>query len=64
MSRTGNADGSLDGTFGSGGKLTTAIGGIDDEAFALVQQADAKLVAAGRSSNGSDYDFALVRYQN
>src|SRR3989441_110338 len=57
-----NANGSLDSSFGTGGKVTTPIGSIDDEAIALVLQPDGKLVAAGYAYNGSDTDFALVRY--
>ncbi|MCX7619129.1 delta-60 repeat domain-containing protein, partial [Tepidiforma sp.] len=55
-----NPNGSLDTSFGSGGKVTTAVGSGSGIA-ALVLQPDGKLVAAGLSSNG-DYDFALVRY--
>ena len=58
------ADGSLDGTFGSGGIVTTPIGSSEDFAQALVQQADGKFVAAGATLNGGNNDFALVRYQN
>src|SRR5262249_19585024 len=36
-------DGSLDSTFGTGGKVTTSIGSGFDVALALVQQADGKL---------------------
>src|SRR5207249_4338042 len=57
-----NADGSLDTGFGTGGKVTTAIGSIDDEVFALVLQPDGKLVAAGYTSGASNTAFALVRY--
>ena len=62
-----NTDGTQDTTFGTGGIVTTAIGTVDDEAFALiVQPLDGKLVAAGRSKintvNGNVYEFALVRY--
>ena len=59
-----NSDGSLDTSFGSGGVVTTGVGGSDDGVHALVQQADGKLVAAGRSNNGSNNDFALVRYNS
>jgi uncharacterized delta-60 repeat protein len=58
-----NPDGSLDPAFGSGGKLTTAIGSGKDEAYGLALQPDGKLVAAGSSYNGSKNVFALVRYQ-
>ena len=57
-----NADGSLDPTFGSGGKVTTAIGPGADIAHALALQPDGKLVTAGYSRNGSNDDLALVRY--
>ncbi|TMA52939.1 MAG: hypothetical protein E6J75_15970 [Deltaproteobacteria bacterium] len=57
-----DADGTLDATFGNGGKVITAIGSVDDEAFALVLQPDGKLVAAGYSSSAGNPAFALVRY--
>jgi uncharacterized delta-60 repeat protein len=59
-----NSDGSLDTSFNGSGKVTTAIGSGEDEATALVLQPDGKPVAAGYSHNGSDLDFALVRYLN
>jgi uncharacterized delta-60 repeat protein len=49
-----NANGTLDTSFGRGGKVTTPTGGVS----ALAIQQDGKLVAAGGSDNG----FALVRY--
>jgi uncharacterized delta-60 repeat protein len=48
-------DGTLDPSFGTGGKVTTALGG---QIRALVVQADGKLVAAGVAGS----DFALARY--
>jgi hypothetical protein len=48
--------------FGTMGVVTTPIGSGDDSAFALVQEADGKLVAGGSSSNGTNLDFTLVRY--
>ncbi len=57
-----NADGSLDTAFGSGGTAVTAIGSFEDNALALVLQADGKLVVAGYCSNGSNPDFCLARY--
>jgi uncharacterized delta-60 repeat protein len=56
-----NADGALDSSFGSGGKVRTSVGSNSDVAEAVKLQSDGKLVAAGYSTNGSD-DFALVRY--
>ena len=57
-----NTDGSLDTSFGTGGKVTTEVGGSDDEARSVAIQSDGKIVAAGFSNNGSNDDFALVRY--
>jgi uncharacterized delta-60 repeat protein len=60
------ANGSLDPSFGVGGKVTTDFGasGID-RANALAIQADGKLVAAGSPNNyfGFGSDFALARYR-
>ena len=57
-----NTDGSLDPSFGVGGVVTTSIGPGNEEVSAVVLQPDGKLVAAGSASNGTDRDFALVRY--
>ena len=53
-----NSDGSLDASFGTGGKVVTALTAFDDLARAVVIQADGKIVAAGEANA----DFALVRY--
>ena len=55
-------DGSLDTTFGSGGIVTTTIGSGDDSAEAIAIQSDGKIIATGSSDNGTNEDFALVRY--
>src|SRR6266702_3403806 len=65
-----NANGSLDPTFGTGGKVTTDFNGDDDAAFAVARQTDGKIVAAGGAKvgrsrsdySGSNEDFALARY--
>lgn len=57
-----NTDGSLDTTFNITGKVTTAIGTGDDQAMAVAIQSDDKIVVAGHTFNGADYDFAVVRY--
>ena len=57
-----NTDGSLDTTFDTDGKVTTPIASGDDRAYSVVLQSDGKIVAAGYSYNGSDNDFAIVRY--
>jgi len=56
-----NTDGSLDTSFGSGGKVLTPFGSRS-LAWAVAIQPDGKIVAAGFSNNGTNYDFALVRY--
>ncbi len=55
-----NSDGSLDTTFDSDGKVTTAIG----LANAVALQADGKIVAVGWGPNGSNVDFAVARYNS
>ncbi len=55
-------DGSLDGSFGAGGKVTTDFNGGDDVAYALAIEEDGKIVAVGYASNGVNTDFALARY--
>ena len=57
-----NSDGILDNTFGLNGIVTTEVGSSGNFAQALAIQGDGKIVVAGYSSNGSNNDFALVRY--
>jgi uncharacterized delta-60 repeat protein len=59
-----NPNGSLDATFGDGGKVTTDFNGNGDLAQTSVLQRDGKIVLAGwvRITNGSQYDFGLARY--
>ena len=54
--------GALDASFGSGGIVTTPIGPGDDQGLGVVLQPDGKILVSGNSSNGSDLDYALVRY--
>ena len=54
-----NADGSLDTSFGNGGKVTTDFGGTDF-ATGVAVLADGKIVVSG-TSNGN---FALARYNS
>jgi uncharacterized delta-60 repeat protein len=59
-----NDDGSLDITFGAGGKVTTAFGPWRDRVFALSLQPDGKIVAGGDTESG-EYGgsaFGLARY--
>jgi len=60
-----NTDGSLDSSFGAGGKVTTPIGSSDDFAHDVAIQSNGKIVVAGDKYNvggGLDYDIALARY--
>lgn len=57
-----NPTGSLDTSFGTGGKVGTNIAGSQDYGYAQALQPDGKIVVAGVASNGSDDDFALTRY--
>jgi uncharacterized delta-60 repeat protein len=59
-----NPDGSLDSSFGGGGKVVTDLQGADSAA-ALAIQADGKIVVVGGQRYGgssSSYDFAVARY--
>ena len=60
-----NTNGSLDTTFDTDGKLTTDLGGTNDEARSVALQPDGKLVVAGYTNlTGGNYDFALARYHS
>jgi uncharacterized delta-60 repeat protein len=58
-----NSNGSLDASFGTGGKVTTDFASSYDQATAIAIQRDGKIVVAGRTmTGGSNDDFGLVRY--
>jgi uncharacterized delta-60 repeat protein len=58
-----NPDGTLDATFGNGGKVLTDFAGYNDDALAVLIQPDGKIVAAGSAKDPfTYYDFALARY--
>jgi uncharacterized delta-60 repeat protein len=59
-----NVDGSLDASFGSGGKLITNFGNTA-QAFNVILQTDGKIVAVGgRFDALTEFDFALARYNS
>lgn len=59
-----DVDGSIDTSFGTGGKVITRVGPFDDEGLALAVQADGRIVVAGTSQSGlGDNDFVMVRYE-
>src|SRR5215472_6510769 len=60
-----NSNGTLDTTFGTGGKVTTDFAGSNDvpsEPSAIALQGDGKIVVVGQT--GDVYDFALARYNS
>jgi uncharacterized delta-60 repeat protein len=62
-----NTDGSLDATFGTGGKVVTAIdraAGYNEVANAMAIQNDGKIVVTGTAQNASNTntDFLIARY--
>lgn len=56
-----NADGSLDTSFDTDGKVTTGIGPANDLATGMGLQADGRIVLTGGTID-DDYDVAVVRY--
>ncbi|MFL6209581.1 MAG: BACON domain-containing protein [Pyrinomonadaceae bacterium] len=58
-----NSDGTVDTSFGNGGKVTTEFYQGHDEIHALALEPDGKIVAAGQSTwGGSNYFATLARY--
>ena len=55
-----NPSGTLDNTFGTNGIVRTTIGSYNAEVYSIAIQSDGKLVVAGDSYNGSNYDFLVV----
>jgi uncharacterized delta-60 repeat protein len=60
-----NTDGSLDTSFGAGGKLTTDFG-FRDKAMGVLILPNGQIVAAGYAGDSTDlnYGFALARYSS
>lgn len=59
-----NSNGTLDTSFGSGGKVITWFGGVSAQVFAAALQPDGKIVVAGYANVNGGYDFALARYNS
>jgi uncharacterized delta-60 repeat protein len=57
-----NANGSLDTSFDTDGKVTTPFSQDIDEIYAIALQADGKIIAVGYVTEESGIDFALARY--
>ncbi|MGH9948315.1 MAG: carboxypeptidase regulatory-like domain-containing protein [Pyrinomonadaceae bacterium] len=54
--------GILDPTFGNNGVVSTPVGSGNAVAQAVAVQPDGKIIAAGFANNGSNNDFAILRY--
>jgi uncharacterized delta-60 repeat protein len=59
-----NANGTLDTSFGTGGKVITDINPVTDEAHAVVVESDGHIIAGGIAGPSGDLDFALARYDS
>ena len=59
-----NGDGSLDTTFDGDGRATTDISASNDYGYSVAIQSDGAIVVAGQVYDGSDCDFAVVRYES
>ncbi|MFI3137636.1 MAG: FG-GAP-like repeat-containing protein [Methylococcaceae bacterium] len=59
-----NNDGSLDASFDGDGKVTTKMGGSDNQGNSVTIQTDGKILLGGWSGNTDNPDFALVRYNS
>jgi uncharacterized delta-60 repeat protein len=59
-----NSNGTLDASFGTGGKATTDFAGFDDEPSSIALQGDGKIVVVGQTSVSETFDFALARYNS
>ena len=57
-------NGALDNTFGSGGKTTTDFANDWDFGTSIAMHQNGKIMVAGYSKSGNDYDFAIARYLN
>ena len=59
-----NSDGSYDTGFDTDGIVTTPIGTGTDEGLSVAIDGNGKIVVGGFSNNGTDNDFAVVRYNS
>jgi len=57
-----NPDGSLDGTFGAGGIVTTALSSGNDAIYAIALQSDGRIVAAGLTTEAGGNVAVIMRY--
>ncbi len=62
VTRAAPVAGNFDLSFATGGMLLTNIGASYDNAYAVLILPDGRILAAGASYNGNDYDFSLARF--
>lgn len=58
-----NTDGTLDASFGTGGKVLTDFG-VTAQAYSMAVQPDGQIVVAGEANIDGGYNFELVRYNS
>ena len=56
------ADGTLDTSFSSDGKVAVPVGTGDDEAAAIAIQPDGRIVVVGYAADGSQHDLLIARF--
>ncbi|MBD2517283.1 DUF4347 domain-containing protein, partial [Nostoc sp. FACHB-973] len=59
-----NSNGTLDTTFGTGGKLTTDFNGSADYGYSVALQSDSKILVSGAVFNGTGFRLGLSRYNS
>lgn len=59
-----DSDGALDTDFGGDGRVTTPFGSSYDAAYSVKFQPGGKIVTLGVTTDGSDRNFALARYNS
>ncbi len=59
-----NTNGSLDTSFGSGGKVVTNWGSLNDYAFAAGIQSTGKIIVGGYANTNGTFDFVMTRYNS
>jgi len=60
-----NSNGTLDTSFGTGGKVIEPIGSLQDFGWSLAIQPDRKILLGGNCDNGGgNYDFCIARFNS
>jgi uncharacterized delta-60 repeat protein len=58
-----NSNGTLDTSFGTGGKVIQPIGSYDEHGYSLAIQPDGKILLGGYCRSVSNYDFCIARFK-